>query len=249
MQFFTKVKYKLLFSRKFFSQELPQGVQAVDLEVRHDVRTARLVLRIEPAGLYAGVFAAEDVAGQAVADHQRPRRVEAVDVREAVVKIGAFGLVVPRRLGDEDVLEIMPDARALQARILRLRDAVRGEIQVVFRREVGKQRLRAGHEIVAHAEVGAVDVLGGGGVVRRAQLGKQNGEAPDQDGLARDLAALERLPLRLVDLAVALQKGGRRLDADVGEGFRDGDALRRAEVEQGVVEVEEDGLEHGALLG
>lgn len=98
--------------------------------------------------------------------------------------------------------------------------------------------------------VGILHGLRGGlGAQRQAKLLKQQGEAPNQHRVARDLAALEALPLLLINLAVAPEQSFGRLQTKFAEGFGDRDAFSRTEIQQSVVQIEKNGLKHGGSSG
>ena len=109
MQFLQKVKQNFYFFHfSSASEDLTQIGQRVNLKIRPQLGVIFLVRGIEPAGGNAGIFAAEDIAGQAVADDQGGCGVKVRNVGKAVVKVCLLRLMVTRDLRDEDLLEIMP---------------------------------------------------------------------------------------------------------------------------------------------
>ena len=100
----------------------------MDLVVGEDVRAARLVKAIEPAGADACVFSAEDIAGQTVADHERIFGAKVWNMRKTIVKVCLFWLVRAGVLGNENVLEIRADPGTFQTGVLRVGHAVGGKV-------------------------------------------------------------------------------------------------------------------------
>ena len=230
-------------------QDIWQLFQTVYFKIRHDVRARRTAGTVEPAGAQPGVLAAEDVACQAVADDHGQCGVKVRDAREAVVKIALFRLVEARVLRNENFLKIVGDPGALQPAVLRVRHAVRGQIQAVARGKPTEQRLCAGHEPVADAEIAAVAFFGILRVVGAAKGLKQQGKTLNEHLLAWDFTALKALPLLLVDAAVERERFLRGGDAELPQRAEDAVALRFAEVEQSIVEVQKQIADHGSCTG
>ena len=85
---------------------------------------------------------------------------------------------------NENFLKKVGDPGALQPAVLRVRHAVRGQIETEARGEPAEQGLCAGHEPVADAEIAAVAVFGILGVVGAAKGLKQQGKTLNEHLLA-----------------------------------------------------------------
>ena len=70
---------------------------AFDLIIRNDFTTG-LMVRVNPDGPHASVFAAQNVRGETVSHHDRLIRVKAGNLCIAGIKIFSGGFVVPQLL-------------------------------------------------------------------------------------------------------------------------------------------------------
>ena len=82
-----------------------------------------------------------------------------------------------------------------------------------------------------------------------AEVLKQQGKALDEHLLAWNFTALKALPLLLVDAAVERECLLRGVDAELPQRADDAVALRFAEVEQSIVEVQKQIADHGSCTG
>ena len=81
--------------------------KTADHVIRRYIGPRRESFGIEPAGSDAGIDAAADVGGQAVADYQRAVRVKTGYLCKAEIKKRLAWLIAAHRLGDKNLLEIL----------------------------------------------------------------------------------------------------------------------------------------------
>ena len=77
-----------------------------------------------------------------------------------------------------------------------------------------------------------------------AQFLKQDGKPPGLYLTSRDLAPLQPFPVRQIDGAVPGDDGSGGFYPEMPQRVADRHRLRPVEVQQGVVQVEQDGLDH-----
>ena len=128
--------------------------------VKRELGAAGSVVGVEPAGMEAGVVAAAHVRGQAVPNDQALVRREARNLGEAAQEKLPLRLIRAQALGDEDVPEVVPQARILEALVLDGGGAIGHQVQGVFWEKRLQQGLGAGQKGVLLGQKGLVNLLG-----------------------------------------------------------------------------------------
>ena len=112
-------------------QHKGEHIEGGDLVVGDDIAVGALIMGVVPDGGEAGVLAALDIGGKAVAYHDGAAFIEIGDLLKAEVEEPLIGLIVAHPLGDEDLLEVGGDTRIGNAAILNGSGAVGGGVEIV----------------------------------------------------------------------------------------------------------------------
>ena len=161
------------------------------------------------------------------------------DVQDAWVRLGEAAA-----LRGDDGLEEGGEAGGREPRALNAVDSVRHHAEAVLPAQRVEDRAAAGQPVAARREVVEVRLAEAGGAPGVApDLAQQPPESLARERRLRDLAAPVGGPEVVVD---PLVRGDRRRgagEAQPREGLPERRALRLVEIEEGVIDVEENGLE------
>jgi hypothetical protein len=200
---------------------------------------------VHPHEADAGAGRGLAVGGGIVPDVDRVARSDLQRV-ERRVEDARVGLGEAAALGGDDRLEERLEARGAQPRPLHAVDAVRDDAEAVAPAELAQGGAAAGQAVAAGAEVVEVRLPEPAGVAGvgpdRAQ---EAAEALGGELLLGRLPAAEGGPQLVVDALVGRDRRRRAGEAPGREGLAQGASLGAVEVEEGVVDVEEDGAEAG----
>jgi len=156
------------------------------------------------------------------------------------------GLGEAAALGGDHGLEERFEPGRSQPRALHAVDPVRDHPQPVAPAEAQERAAAARQPVAPGREVVEEGLAEASGPARvPPQMDQELAETlPCEVGLA-DRAAAVLLPERVVDPPIGGQDPGRERESEIVEGGPEGGPLRAVEVEEGVVDVEEDGAEAG----
>jgi hypothetical protein len=200
---------------------------------------------VEPDEGDAGPGGRGAVRGGVVADVDGMAGGDAHRV-ESGVEDARVGLGVPAALGRHDGLEERLEAGGPETRPLDAVDPVRDDAEAVAAAERAQRRAAAREAVAAGGEpveIGLAQPPRGARVA--PDLPEEAPEALGGEGLLRRLAAPEGGPQLVVDPVVGGERRLRAREAEGREGLPQGAARGAVEVEEGVVDVEEDGAEAG----
>ena len=200
---------------------------------------------VHPDEAHSGGARGGAVHGRVVADVHRLLRSDRQRV-ERHVEDARVGLGVAAALRGDDRLEEGDEAGRGKARALHAVDAVGHDPEAEAGRERLQHRPAAGQAVAARRETVEIDRAEAGGLPRvGSDLSQQAAEALLRECLLRDGAAPVGGPELVVDAPVGGERRRRTGNAEGTRGPAQGGALGLVEVEEGPVEVEEDGEEAG----